>query len=109
MAEELTSSLAVFSLNDRLHHLVGCRHAVFRSMKLRRREDRTEKTNSSAPSIVDSMQDQEFVEHKRQYEFHAAALVEARTRGDQQLSQKSARQMLRHLQEMYRLALSYKS
>ena len=79
-------------------------------MKLRRREDRTERTNScSAPNIVDSMQDQEFAEHKSQYEFHAAALVEARTRGDQKLSQKSARQMLRHLQEMYRLALSYKS
>jgi len=55
------------------------------------------------------MQKDRFAEHRRQYEFHAEAWLVARARGDQKLSRKSAQQMLRHLQEMYRLALSYKS
>ena len=55
------------------------------------------------------MQRDRFTEHKRQYEIHAAAWLEARARGDQKLSRKSAQQMLRHLQKMYQLALSSKS
>jgi len=63
-------------------------------------------------SIADAenfMQKDRFAEHKRQYEFHAAAWLDARARGDRKLSRKSAQQMLRHLQKMYRLALSSRS
>jgi len=57
--------------------------------------------------VVDTenfIQKERFAEHKRPYEFHAAAWLDARARGVQKLSRKSAQQMLRHLQKMYRLA-----
>jgi len=63
----------------------------------------------SVGSIENFMQKDRFAEHKRQYEIHAAAWLEARACGDQKLSRKSAQQMLRHLQKMYQLALSSKS
>jgi hypothetical protein len=46
----------------------------------------------------------EFAEHKRQYEIHAAAWQVARARGEPELSRKCAQRMLRSLRGMYRLA-----
>ena len=74
--------------------------------------ERNRKSKASIGSIADAenfMQKDRFAEHKRQYEFHAAAWLDARARGDRKLSRKSAQQMLRHLQKMYRLALSSRS
>lgn len=62
----------------------------------------------SLANNADSLQQAKFAEHKRQYEFHAAAWLVARARSDQKLSKKSAQQMLRALQGMYRLAQSHK-
>jgi hypothetical protein len=74
--------------------------------------EQNRKSKVSIGSIADAedfMQKDRFAEHKRQYELHAAAWLDARARGDQKLSRKSAQQMLRHLQKMYRLALSSRS
>jgi hypothetical protein len=67
------------------------------------------RTRISEVSAEKGMRKDRFTEHKRQYEIHAAAWLEARARGDKKLSRKSSQQMLRHLQKMYQLALSSKS
>jgi len=62
-------------------------------------------TSSCSTGIRGSLMPEDgFAGHKRQYEFHAAAWHVAHARGDHKLSRESAKQMLLHLQEMYRLA-----
>ena len=51
---------------------------------------------------MDSTQNDDFAEYKRQYEFHADAWLVARAHGEQGLSRRSAQQMLRALRGMYR-------
>jgi hypothetical protein len=71
---------------------------------------RKQKTSTCSTETIESLTpDDAFAGHKRQYEFHAAAWRVARTRGDEKLSRKSAKQMLLHLQEMYRLATHSRS
>jgi hypothetical protein len=60
----------------------------------------------SAESTAGLIRNGEFAEYRRQYEFYAAAWLEAHDRGDQQLAHKSAEQILRALRGMYRLAQS---
>ena len=59
-------------------------------------------------NIVDSKQNDDFAKYQRQYEFHAYAWLVARARGEQELSRRSAQQMLRALQGMYRFAQIHK-
>jgi site-specific recombinase XerD len=59
-------------------------------------------------NIVDSTQNDDFAEYKRQYEFHADAWLVARALGEQGLSRRSAQQMLRALRGMYRFLQIHK-
>lgn len=63
---------------------------------------------SSFANIVDSKHNDDFAKYQHQYEFHAATWLVARARGEQEPSRKSAHQMLRALQGMYRLAQIHK-
>lgn len=74
--------------------------------KIRGRERMRRNSGCSVANIENSTHQDEFSEHKCDYERHAVAWLAARSRNDQKLLQQSAKQMLRHLREMYRLAIA---
>jgi len=63
---------------------------------------------SSFANMVDSKHNDDFAKYQRQYEFHADAWLVARAHGEQGLSRRSAQQMLRALQGMYRFLQIHK-
>jgi len=64
---------------------------------------RVEKVSPLAKQIDELLRQDEFKEHKCLYELHAATWQVARSRGDAVLLRKSAKQMLFHLERMYKL------
>ena len=86
--------------------LVGRRDALLYRETLLRRKGRC--GVSWFANIVDSKQNDVFAKYQRQYEFHAVPWLVARAHGEQGLSRRSAQQMLRALQGMYRFAQIYK-
>ena len=89
--------------------LVGRRHALLDGESWRILLQRKERYGFRwVANIVDSTQNDDFAEYKRQYEFHADAWLVSRAHGEQGLSRRSAQQMLRALRGMYRFLQIHK-